>query len=129
MPGPQPTKQQMKRLLAKAIAVELLKPCSEGLCYTDSNDKLKVLPFDNDELFRYFHGRFREIVFIETTFAHKLLVERQHTIDKLQGLLQAKEYPFITPTSVRECLIQTELLLPRIQRYEVLLERNRHEEA
>ena len=128
MPNPQPTSRQIKRLLAKAVASGLLKPTTGGFCYKDSDGKTISLPSDNDKLSKAFYGQFREIVFIETTFAHKLLVQQQQTIDTLQSLLQAKDYPFIPPDSVRECLIQTELLLPRIQRYEVLLEKNRHEE-
>jgi hypothetical protein len=129
MPSPQPTSRQSKRLLAKAAACGLLKPSASGFCYTDSKGKVVSLPEDNDELSNAFYGQFREIVFIETTFAHKLLVQQKQTIDALQSLLQGKDYPFISDDSVRECLIQAELLLPRIQRYEVLLEKSRHEES
>ena len=63
-------------------------------------------------------GRFDEIVFIITLFARKLLIQEKETIAMLQDLLQdRKAYPFITADSVRECLIQADLLLTRIRRF------------
>ena len=124
MVGPEPNDRQLKRVLAKAIAAGLLIQTEKGFELKTFTGKTIILG-DSDTAAETLRHKFRDIVFIESTFARNLVVDEDAVLAKLNSLLKDTEntpgkpdspLSLIDTTAIRECLQQAELLLPRLRR-------------
>ncbi|MFC1605112.1 hypothetical protein ACFL5F_08815, partial [Planctomycetota bacterium] len=124
MVGPNPDNRQLKRVLAKAIAAGLLKETKEGLSLQTYTGK-SILLGDMESVPEKLRCLFRDMVFIESTFARDLFVDEDLVLTKLNELLTQTKgasdqsnspLALIDATAVQECLDQAKLLLPRIRR-------------
>jgi hypothetical protein len=122
--GPNPGDRQLRRVLAKAITSGLLEKTAEGLILQTCTGK-SILLGDMESAPEKLRCMFRDIVFIESTFARDLFVHEDLVMTKLNDLLTQKQAgsdmasPLLTlidSTAVRECIDQAKLLLPRLRR-------------
>lgn len=123
---PNPTQRQFKRVLAKAIANGQLT-VDEDCCYilSSSSGQPLILGKTFESVEAALQPRWSELVFIESTFGRNLVVAEAEIISKLNNMkeeIQSSDLAsdprlsLIDLTAVDECLIQTELLLPRLRR-------------
>lgn len=123
---PNPTARQLKRVLAKAIAIDLLCVNETGAFMIEpaSGEKL-VLANDFEAASAVLRSRWPELVNIESTFGSRLVTQEElilRRLTELKGCLAAKDsnkdarVSLIDHLALEECLKQTELLLPRMHR-------------
>jgi hypothetical protein len=124
MVPPNPNLRQIKRVLAKAIVTGLLTAREEEFVVTDPTGKELLLGPNLDTVAEKLRCLYSQTVFIESTFDRNLVVAEVATMDKLNRL-QAKlpgnaddpSLQLLDGTAVEECLIQAELLLPKLRRF------------
>jgi len=121
---PNPSDRQLRRVLAKALAAGLLKETEEGLTLHTYTGK-SILLGDRESAPEKLRYLFRDIVFIESTFARNLFLDEGGVLAKLNELItqtQGASDPanslltLIDTTAVQECIDQAKLLLPRLRR-------------
>ncbi|HEG43336.1 MAG TPA: hypothetical protein ENH94_04720 [Phycisphaerales bacterium] len=125
MVGPNPTDRQLKRVLVKAIVTELLGVNDKGFTCQSFTGKTLALGADYESVASSLRCNFRELVFIESTFARNLVIVEEQVMTKLNDLLsmlckesaeQDRRFSLIDEAAVNECLVQADLLLPRLRR-------------
>ena len=123
---PNPDIKDFKLVLTKAIASELLT--------VDNDDNFSIKWFSDEQEklgsnFEAVHQRlqpkFRQLKFIESTFTRDLVVDEEKIFSTLKQILshlqtgQAdtdKRLGLIDADSVTQCLVQSEMLMPRLRR-------------
>jgi hypothetical protein len=123
---PNPTERQFRRILAKAIACELLTVEDKGcLAFHSSSGEQWLLGKDAAAVLQKLQPRWSQLVYVETYFACEL-VEREAEIvarlEQMKAALTAQEagsdqrLPLIDVTAIDECLQQIDLLRPWARR-------------
>lgn len=123
MAGPNPNDRQLKRIIAKAIVSGLLENSEKGLGLKSFTEKIIALG-DTSSAAQTLRNKYRDIVFIESSFARNLVVNEDKVMAGLKKLLSdiataALSNPalsLIDKTAIEECIKQAELLLPRLRR-------------
>jgi hypothetical protein len=121
--GPNPSNRQLKRILAKAIICGLLTEAKNGFMLKTFTGE-SILFRDHEAAQLELRTRFRDTVFIESTFARDLVVDEDKIIGKLKTAMsdivtadQKNSLLAVTDkTGIQESLEQAELLLPRLRR-------------
>jgi hypothetical protein len=122
---PNPTRRQFLRVLAKAIVNGQITVGAKGGHLFDSfgGERLEIgkgLP----AIEAFLQPKWRELVFAESTFGRNLVVAENQTISALETLKAgiqsaAPSNPLlqlIDLTAIEECLVQADLMLPRLRR-------------
>ncbi len=122
MAGPNPTPSQFRRVLAKAIATGLLTINAKGcFAFRSSTGEEWLLGKDAEAVREKLQPRFRQQVFVESSFACQLIDAETRTITQLADMKarvvdQASSsdplLSLIDVTAIDECLLQAELLKP-----------------
>jgi len=124
MAPPNPNLRQVKRVLCKAIVTGLMTVRDREFVVTDPSGKELLLGTSLDSVAERTRRLYSQSVFVESTFDRSLVVAEAETIDKLNRLnahlASDADDPLlqlIDATAVEECLIQAELLLPKLRRF------------
>jgi hypothetical protein len=120
--GPNPTERQFRRVLAKAIASELLTIEDKGcLAFHPSLGEPWLVGKDATAVREKLHPRWDQIVYVESYFASELVAHEAQIIAKLEEMMAApaaedsvtdKRFRLINLDAITECLQQIELLRP-----------------
>jgi hypothetical protein len=123
---PNPSQRQLKRVLAKGIATGQLVVDDKGFFVLESSSKERlVLGKDFGDVKAFLLPRWRELVFIESTFGSRLVIHEGQIMERLQDIKTGlgsngpntdARLALINLQAVEECLKQAELLLPRLRR-------------
>jgi len=123
---PNPSPRQFKRVLAKAIANNQLTVSQNGryILNSSSGEQLDI-GSDPQSVWAFLQPKWRELVFVESTFGRNLIVAEGEIMSALKDLkaqIQSADaasdprLQLIDLTAVEECLVQAELMLPRLRR-------------
>jgi hypothetical protein len=127
---PNPSPRQYRRVLAKALANGQLTISQNG-CFvfrSSSSEQITLGP-DPSSVEAFLQPRWRELVFVESTFGRNLVVDEDPILSALKNLKaqlasgSAGSNPvlkLIDGTAVEECLTQAQLLLPRLRRMRIV---------
>jgi hypothetical protein len=118
--GPNPTPRQFRRVLAKAIAAELLTVDAKGhFAFRSSTGEEWQLGADAETVWEGLQPRFRQLTFAESYWASTLVDSEQEVLAKLremkpqlQGSACDTLVGLIDVTAVEESLQQAKLLAP-----------------
>lgn len=122
---PNPDIKNFKLVLVKAIASELLAVDDDNFSIKWFNDEQVKLGSDFKTVHQRLQPKFRQLIFVESTFTRDLVVDEEKVFAKLKQLLshlqsgQAdtdKRLGLIDTDSVTQCLVQSEMLMPRLRR-------------
>lgn len=123
MAPPNPSHRQFRRVLAKAIVNGQIKNTENGtLVFTLSTGEELNIGNNFEKAMAAIHHNWPELVFVESTFGRNLVVDEEKVnsqIKQLETILESASAPLrklIDATAIKECQIQTELLLPRLRR-------------
>jgi hypothetical protein len=126
MVGPNPTPRQFRRVLAKAIAADLLTVDNNG-CFVLKCPRGKTLALgkDYESAEQKLQPQWRLLAFIESTFGHCIVLAEEQIMSRLEGLQKKvrlaesnfdKRLCLIDPTAVQEVLTQLGLIAPWARR-------------
>jgi hypothetical protein len=123
---PNPSRRQLRRVLAKAMANGQLTIQPNGSYVLDSsNGQTITLGSSVQSVEEFLQPLWPELVFVESTFGRNLVVAEDKTISALQDLKAKIQTDsahcdpllrLIDLPAIEECLTQAELLLPRLRR-------------
>jgi len=123
---PNPTPRQFRRVLAKAIVNGQLTASPNGdYVLTASSGEMVDLGNDPPSVEAFLQPKWQELVFLESTFAHNLVVAEGQIMSALKDLKAQIQsgtsasdlrLQVIDLTAVEECLVQADLMLPRMRR-------------
>jgi hypothetical protein len=120
MVGPNPTARQFRRVLAKAIAADLLTEDDGSFALKCPYGKTLALGSDYESVEHKLHPQWRLLAFIESTFGRDIVITEERVTARLEDLQQKlksadasdKRLCLVDLTAVREALIQVGLIAP-----------------
>jgi hypothetical protein len=122
---PNPNRRQFVRVLAKAIVSRQITVGPQGsYLFESSNGAPLEMGKDLAAVEACLQPKWRELVFAESTFGRNLVVAEGQTVSALEDLkveIQAAvpsnpTLQLIDLTAIEECLVQADLMLPRMRR-------------
>ncbi|MFH1613781.1 MAG: hypothetical protein ABIG61_01675 [Planctomycetota bacterium] len=120
---PNPNDRQIKRVLVKAIAANLLT-INDGQFYMQrSNSEPLCLGKDPAVIRQTLKTLWPDLVFVESTFARDAVIDENKILGQLEKLQQGSDDPracLIDPESVNDCVKQTHIMLPRLRRMRIV---------
>ena len=125
---PHPSLRQFRRVLAKALAADLITT-KDGHFYLERPQQEPLsLGSDFASVKQALLKRWPDLVFIESTYGRALILDEKRVLGQLETLQHRQDMcaALFDAQAFEECLCQTQIMLPRLRRMRVAALREEH---
>ena len=118
---PRPNLRQFRRVLAKAVAADLITVQKGEFCLRRPQGQPLALGQDFESVKNVLIKKWRELVFIESAYGRALMLEEKQILDRLETIGNNSDpcRTLFDEKALAECRCQSQIMLPRLRRMRV----------